>query len=84
MLKAAGLSYRWIHATRHAFTNRMIISGGNIVYVQKRLEHSNIQLPVGTYTEMERIMDVEVDRLNIHFSGEVGTEIGIHEGIKTG
>jgi integrase len=67
LLKAAGLPYRWIHATRHTYATRMIMGGANLVYVQKQLGHSNISLTVGTYThwiqQSERDSVLEVDRL---------------------
>ncbi|MCA9469812.1 MAG: site-specific integrase [Nitrospira sp.] len=50
LLKDTGLPYRWIHATRHTFASRMILNGANVVYVQKQLGHSSIQLTVDTYT----------------------------------
>ncbi len=77
ILKAAGVPYRWIHATRHAFASRMILSGANVVYVQKQLGHSSIQLTVDTYThwlkESERGQTLEVDRLSTPFGEAVGT-----------
>jgi len=67
LLRAAGLPYRWIHATRHTFATRMILNGANVVYVQKQLGHSSIQLTVDTYThwiqQSERDSVLEVDRL---------------------
>lgn len=45
----------------------MIMSGANLVYVQKQLGHSSIQLTVDTYTHWiqlaERNAVLEVDRL---------------------
>lgn len=67
LLKAAGLPYKWIHATRHTFATRMIMNGANLVYVQKQLGHSSIQLTVDTYThwihQSERSDSLEVDCL---------------------
>jgi integrase len=67
LLKAAGLSYRWVHATRHTFATRMIMGGANLVYVQKQLGHSSIQITVDLYTHWiersERKTVLEVDRL---------------------
>lgn len=67
LLQAAGLPYRWIHTTRHTFATRMIMNGANVVYVQKQLGHSSIQLTVDTYTHWmqltERNSVLEVDRL---------------------
>jgi len=67
LLKAAGLPYRWIHATRHTYATRMIMGGANLVYVQKQLGHSSIQITVDTYThwiqQSERDSVLEVDRL---------------------
>ena len=59
----------------------MIMSGANIVYVQKQLGHSSIQLTVDTYThwieEAERGRTLEVDRLvNAPSLNEVGTLAG--------
>ncbi|UCE64068.1 MAG: tyrosine-type recombinase/integrase [Nitrospirota bacterium] len=66
-MKAAGLSYRWVHATRHTFATRMIMKGANLVYVQKQLGHSSIQITVDLYTHwIERSKQnavLEVDRL---------------------
>jgi integrase len=67
LLKAAGLPYRWVHATRHTFATRMIMGGANLVYVQKQLGHSSIQITVDLYTHWiersERKTVLEVDRL---------------------
>lgn len=67
LLKAANLPYLWIHSTRHTFATRLIENGANIVYVQKQLGHSSIQLTVDTYChwikESERNAGLEVDRL---------------------
>ncbi len=67
LLKAAQLPYLWIHSTRHTFATRLIENGANIVYVQKQLGHSSIQLTVDTYChwirESERNAAREVDRL---------------------
>jgi len=54
------------------------MNGVNVVYVQKQLGHSTIQLTVDTYThwieEIERGRTLEVDRLaHPPHSGEVGT-----------
>ena len=67
LLKAAGLRYRWVHATRHTFATRMIMDGANLVYVQEQLGHSSIQITVDTYTHWinlaKRTHTLEVDRL---------------------
>jgi len=67
LLKAAGLPYRWVHATRHSYATRMIMSGANLVYVQKQLGHSSIQITVDLYTHWiersKRNAVLEVDRL---------------------
>ena len=59
--------YRNVHAIRHTYATRMIMAGANLVYVQKQLGHSTIQLTVDTYThwieEVERGSILEVDRL---------------------
>jgi hypothetical protein len=62
----------------------MILSGANIVYVQKQLGHSSIQLTVDTYThwlkESERGQALEVDRLSLPFKEAVGTFPGTWTG----
>lgn len=67
VLKRLGLRYRNVHAIRHTYATRMIMAGANLVYVQKQLGHSTIQLMVDTYThwieEVERGSQLEVDRL---------------------
>ncbi|WP_447985044.1 tyrosine-type recombinase/integrase [Nitrospira sp. Nam74] len=67
LLRKAGLDYRWIHATRHTFATRLIVEDANIVYVQKQLGHSSIQITVDLYTHWirraERKSSLEVDRL---------------------
>ncbi|MCA9454318.1 MAG: site-specific integrase [Nitrospiraceae bacterium] len=87
LLRAAGIPYRWIHATRHAFASRMILSGANVVYVQRQLGHASIQLTVDTYThwlkESERGQNLEVDRLSTPFGDGVGTLPGTLNGVKT-
>jgi integrase len=87
LLKAAGVPYRWMHATRHAFASRMILSGANVVYVQRQLGHASIQLTVDTYThwlkESERGQTLEVDRLSIPFGETVGTLPGTFDGVRT-
>lgn len=50
LLKKAGLNYRRIHATRHTFATRLIMAGEKLVYVQKQLGHSSIQITVDLYT----------------------------------
>ena len=57
------------------------MAGANLVYVQKQLGHSTIQLTVDTYThwieEVERGSHLEVDRLIATCSSnEVGTFSG--------
>jgi|GEM_PF-2706967 len=81
LLKRLGLHYRNVHAIRHTFATRMIMNGANVVYVQKQLGHSTIQLTVDTYThwieEAERGRTLEVDRLaHPPHSGEAGTFAG--------
>jgi integrase len=67
LLKAAGVPYRWIHATRHTFATRLIMAGAPLVYVQKQLGHSSIQITVDTYCHWIRLTErnavLEVDRL---------------------
>jgi len=66
-LKVAGLLYLWIHAIRHTYATRLIVEGVNLVYVQKQMGHSSIQLTVDTYTHWihlaEQNVVLEVDRL---------------------
>lgn len=85
--KGGGVPYRWIHATRHPFASRMILSGANVVYVQRQLGHASIQLTVDTYThwlkESERGQTLEVDRLSAPFWDGVGTLPGTLKGVKT-
>ena len=50
MLKQLGLRYRCVHSARHTFATRMIMKGANLVYVQKQLGHSSIQITVDLYT----------------------------------
>ena len=50
LLKKANLRYRTIHATQHTFATRMIMNGAKLVYVQKQLGHSSIQITVDLYT----------------------------------
>jgi len=83
LLKRLGLRYRNVHAIRHTYATRMIMSGANIVYVQKQLGHSSIQLTVDTYThwieEADRGRTLEVDRLTTPpVVDEVGTPAGTH------
>ncbi len=70
LLKTVGVPYRWVHATRHTFATRMIMSGANVVYVQKQLGHSSIQITVDLYTHWlqraERKTVLEVDRLAVN------------------
>jgi len=67
LLKKAGLGYRWVHATRHTYASRLIMAGANLVYVQKQLGHSSIQITVDLYTHWvdlaERSQVLEVDKL---------------------
>jgi integrase len=67
LLRKAGLDYRWIHATRHTFATRLIVEDANLVYVQKQLGHSSIQITVDLYTHWirraERKNTLDVDRL---------------------
>ena len=86
LLKGLGLRYRNVHAIRHTYATRMIMAGANLVYVQKQLGHSTIQLTVDTYThwieEVERGSQLEVDRLMPGYSlNEVGTFAGTLKGI---
>lgn len=66
-LKALGLRYRCVHATRHTYATRLIMNGANLVYVQKQLGHSSIKITVDLYTHWieaaERGHAREVDRL---------------------
>jgi len=62
------------------------MAGANLVYVQKQLGHSTIQLTVDTYThwieEVERGSQLEVDRLLPGYSlKEVGTFAGTLKGM---
>jgi hypothetical protein len=64
----------------------MIMAGANLVYVQKQLGHSTIQLTVDTYTHwieaVERGSQLEVDRLMPGYSStEVCTFAGTLKGI---
>ncbi len=88
LLKQLGIPYRNVHAIRHTFATRMIMAGANIVYVQKQLGHSTIQLTVDTYThwieEAEQGRTLEVDRLTQRPKKDgVGTLVGTLAGLKT-
>ncbi len=67
LLQQAELRYRCVHATRHTFATRMIVAGANLVYVQKQLGHSGIQITVDLYTHWIRVAErnhtLDVDRL---------------------
>jgi len=67
LLHRIGLEYRCVHTCRHTYATRMIMADANLVYVQKQLGHSSIQITVDLYThwieEVERGKTLEVDRL---------------------
>lgn len=67
IVKAAQLPSRWIHTMRHTYASRMLVSGANIVYLQKQLGHFSFQLTVDTYghwiRQSERNALLKVDGL---------------------
>lgn len=67
LLGSLDLEYRTVHAIRHTFATRLIMAGANIVYVQRQLGHSTIQMTVDLYTHwidrVGRRETLEVDRL---------------------
>ena len=67
LLQEAEIRYRCVHAIRHTFATRLIMRGARLVYVQKQLGHSSIQITVDLYTHWikraERERTLEVDRL---------------------
>jgi integrase len=67
LLASLDLEYRTVHAIRHTFATRLIMAGANIVYVQRQLGHSTIQMTVDLYTHwidrVDRRETLEVDRL---------------------
>ena len=84
MLKQLSLRYRCVHAARHTFATRMIMKGANLVYVQKQLGHSSIQITVDLYThwidEGNREAALEVDRLMDNCGHTTGHEVGTFVG----
>ena len=67
LLRHAGIRYRTVHATRHTFATRLIMGSARLVYVQKQLGHSSIQITVDLYTHWikrsDRARTLEVDNL---------------------
>ncbi|MBI5410501.1 MAG: site-specific integrase [Nitrospirae bacterium] len=48
LLASLGLRYRCVHAIRHTYATRLIMAGAPLVYVQRQLGHSSIQVTVDT------------------------------------